>query len=84
MKENAKALKDLEKFKKVVIKEEQVLVDLKHRRRTTSHQNSEKENYGKNNFRKSFWLPRDWPSSSPECSSYLQQITFELILFNFR
>ena len=71
MKENAKALKDLEKFKKVVIKEEQVLVDLKHRRRTTSHQNSEKENYGKNNFRKSFWLPRDWPSSSTECSSCL-------------
>ena len=71
MNENAKALKELEYYKTMVTKEEQIMRDLKDRQRTQSHQNSHEENYGKISFRKSFWLPGDWSSSSSDCSSYL-------------
>ena len=59
MKENAKALKELEYYKTIVTKEEQIMRDLNYRQRTPSHQNCHEENYGKIHFRKSFWLPRE-------------------------
>ena len=71
--ENAKALKELKVYKTIVRKEEQIMIDLTESQNPQVIIREKKKRVGES-FKKRFLLTRVWPSSSPDCCSYIPTI----------